>query len=117
AQLAELLQHKSELFYRKFGGGGGLRVCATRPSTSAAKISGTLITHLHEHSDKVTQSVFSLIRTNHYPVSSVGWASNEILAMAVGDGHVIWTDIGEGDIRVVTKVCFVSCKIVILYEQ
>ncbi|VDK40431.1 unnamed protein product, partial [Cylicostephanus goldi] len=139
AQLAELLQHKSELFYRKFGGGGGLRI-GSRPSSSAAKISGTLITHLHEHSDKVTQLAAQPDRTRfassssdgsvlfwnvqnavgegsgairsdasftfdkNYPVSSIGWASNEILAMAIGDGHVLWTDNGGGDTRVLTKV-------------
>ncbi|CAJ0607230.1 unnamed protein product [Cylicocyclus nassatus] len=139
AQLAELLQHKSELFYRKFGGGGGLRM-GSRPSSSTAKISGTLITHLHEHSDKVTQLAAQPDRTRfasssldgsvlfwnvqnavgegsgairsdasftfdkNYPVSSIGWASNEILAMAVGNGHVLWTDNGGGDTRVLTKV-------------
>ncbi|RCN43492.1 hypothetical protein ANCCAN_10554 [Ancylostoma caninum] len=139
AQLNELLQHKNELFYRKLGGGGGQRR-GSRPVSSSAKISGTLITHLHEHSDKVTQlaaqpdrsrfasasldgsvllwnsrhavgdghgaiqSDMSFTFNRNYPVSSIGWASNEILAMAVGDGHVLWADVGGSDTRIVTKV-------------
>ncbi|KAK6737527.1 hypothetical protein RB195_019934 [Necator americanus] len=139
AQLAELLQHKSELFYRKFGGGGGQRR-SSRQASSSAKISGTLIAQLHQHSDKVTQlalqpdqmrfasssldgsvllwnschaladsygdirSDASFTFNKDYPVASIGWASNEILAMAIGDGHVLWTDVGGSEPRVVTKV-------------
>ncbi|KAL6735866.1 hypothetical protein Aduo_006271 [Ancylostoma duodenale] len=116
------------------------RRTGSRPVSSSAKISGTLITHLHEHSDKVTQlaaqpdrsrfasasldgsvllwnsrhavgdghgaiqSDMSFTFNKNYPVSSIGWASNEILAMAVGDGHVLWTDVGGSDARIVSKV-------------
>ncbi|KHJ92336.1 hypothetical protein OESDEN_07777 [Oesophagostomum dentatum] len=139
AQLAELLQHKTELYYRKFGGGGGQRR-EVRAISSSAKISGTLVAHLHEHSDKVTQlsvqpdrlrfSSASLDGTvllwkvenavgdgvgaihsdasfefnKDYAISSTGWASNEILVMTVGDGHVLWTDTSGSEVRVITKV-------------
>lgn len=139
AQLAELLQHKNELFYRKFGGGGGFRR-SSRPVPSNSKVAGTLITHLHEHTDKITQLVAqpdrmrfasasldgyvllwnsrnavgdgvgpvrsdaSFLYNKNYPIPSIGWASNEILAVAIGDGHVLWTDCATSEPRIVTKV-------------
>ncbi|KJH49418.1 WD domain, G-beta repeat protein [Dictyocaulus viviparus] len=138
AQLAELLQHKSELYCRKFGGGTSKR--NPRSLSSNAKITGTLITHLHEHTDKVTQlalqpdrarfasastdgsvllwnsrnavgdgygavrSDASFVFNKNYPISSIGWANNEVIVMAVGDGHVLWVDTGGSEPRIVTKV-------------
>lgn len=69
-----------------------------------------LICHSHSTKVKPTITIFSFrsikLLLSDYPVSSIGWASNEILAMAVGDGHVLWTDVGGSDARIVTKVCF-----------
>ncbi|KAE9417684.1 hypothetical protein Angca_004276, partial [Angiostrongylus cantonensis] len=142
AQLAELLQHKSELYYKKFGGGGTKR--NPRSASSNPKVSGTLITHLHEHTDKITQlavqpdrtrfasasldgsvllwnsrnavgdgygavrSDASFVFNRNHSISSIGWASNEIIVMAVSDGHVLWVDSGGSDPRIVTKVQLAS---------
>ncbi|KHJ91364.1 hypothetical protein OESDEN_08772 [Oesophagostomum dentatum] len=46
----------------------------------------------------------------NFPVSSNEWANNEILVMAVGDGHVLWTDTSGSEVRVVTKVQLLCSK-------
>ncbi|KAK6060953.1 HEAT repeat protein [Cooperia oncophora] len=139
AQLAELLQHKNELFHKKLGSGGQRR--SSRPGLSNSKVTGTLLTHLHEHTDKVTQlaaqpdrarfasasldgyvllwnsrnvvgdgptpsvrSDASFLYNRNYPIPSIGWASNEIIAAAIGDGHVLWVDCATSEPRIVTKV-------------
>nr|CDJ97800.1 WD40 repeat domain containing protein [Haemonchus contortus] len=140
AQLAELLQHKNELFHKKFSAGGGRRR-GSRPVPSNSKVTGTLLTHLHEHTDKITQlavqpdrtrfasssldgyvllwnsrnvvgdgptptvrSDGSFLYNRNYPISSIGWASNEIIAATIGDGHVLWVDCATSEPRIVTKV-------------
>uniref|UniRef100_A0A0K0DIL3 WD_REPEATS_REGION domain-containing protein n=1 Tax=Angiostrongylus cantonensis TaxID=6313 RepID=A0A0K0DIL3_ANGCA len=49
----------------------------------------------------------SKARSDH-SISSIGWASNEIIVMAVSDGHVLWVDSGGSDPRIVTKVQLAS---------
>ncbi|EPB69957.1 WD domain, G-beta repeat protein [Ancylostoma ceylanicum] len=111
AQLNELLQHKNELFYRKLSGGGGQRRLAVQPDRSrfaSASLDGSVLLWNSRNAvgdgHGAIRSDMSFTFNKNYPVSSIGWASNEILAMAVGDGHVLWTDVGGSDTRIVTKV-------------
>ncbi|KAK6030870.1 HEAT repeat protein [Ostertagia ostertagi] len=115
AQLAELLQHKNELFYKKFGAGGGQRRLAVQPDRTRIRWvkAGFLMGHvLLWNSRNVVgdgpapsvRSDASFLYNKNYPVSSIGWASNEIIAAAIGDGHVLWVDCAASEPRILTKV-------------
>uniref|UniRef100_A0A1I7XE26 Non-specific serine/threonine protein kinase n=1 Tax=Heterorhabditis bacteriophora TaxID=37862 RepID=A0A1I7XE26_HETBA len=138
AQLAELLQHKNELYIKKVYRGRQRR--DESRSQSTAKVIGTLITHLHEHTDKITQmslihdrSLFasasldgyvklwstravtgecygavrseaSFCYNKNFPITSLGWAGNDVLAMSAGDGHIVWANVSSTNPQIITKV-------------
>ncbi|VDM51816.1 unnamed protein product [Angiostrongylus costaricensis] len=100
-----------------------------RSASSNPKVSGTLITHLHEHTDKVTQLAVQPDRTRFASASLDGsvllWNSRNAVGDGYGavrseasfvfnrstninDGHVLWVDSGSSEPRIVTKVNFIT---------